>query len=81
MTEKQRPSTSELGKIETTVCGCARCGGDHSKLVFEPLKNALGKYTHFAMCPALREPIMCIVSAIAENASVVDAARAMDTKS
>lgn len=44
--------------------GCARCGRDHAKLRFFKLERPMrvagseARFTHWAMCPNRREPIM-----------------------
>lgn len=44
--------------VVTSFENCARCGKEHTHLVFHPLKNPTEKYTHWGMCPILIEPIM-----------------------
>lgn len=44
--------------ITTNLEGCARCGGDHEALVFEPLANAADAWDHWAPCPTTRQPIL-----------------------
>jgi hypothetical protein len=40
---------------------CARCGGRHEGLSFEPLDRPHGDLTHFAMCPTTKQPILMSV--------------------
>jgi hypothetical protein len=43
------------------VTNCARCGGVHCGLKFTPLTRPCDGYTHWAMCLAVREPILMAV--------------------
>jgi len=42
------------------INNCARCGKDHIDIYFETFTNppTINKYTHWAMCPTLSEPIL-----------------------
>jgi len=42
----------------TDVSDCARCRGDHTKLVFARMTHPAGEWTHWAPCPANNEPVM-----------------------
>jgi hypothetical protein len=51
------------------VRNCARCGGDHDGVVFEPLTRPVARggdredsllYTHWAACPTNGEPIISL---------------------
>lgn len=50
-------------KIELVIKNCARCGEDHS-LVFFALENPSDEYTHFSMCPKLKQPILLKIQKI-----------------
>lgn len=58
---------SDLGQDAHDVRGCARCGGDHAALLFQPLKYAVKcscgeAFTHWAPCPVNQQPIlMCYI--------------------
>lgn len=43
--------------FKTNVKRCARCGGDHAGLMFLKLDNGT-RYSHFAICPTVQQPIM-----------------------
>ncbi len=43
--------------VEHLGC-CARCGEDHFSLIFLPLTNPADEWTHWVMCPILKEPIL-----------------------
>ena len=48
-------------KLTVHVTKCARCGKDHPRMTFIPLRSspqAAGLYTHWAVCPACGEPIL-----------------------
>lgn len=45
--------------MNVNVNHCARCGQDHEGLEFSPFTNPCGEWTHWAMCPVVREPILC----------------------
>ena len=53
--------------IRTNVTACARCGGNHPQMTFEPLTNAPCDITHWATCPALQEPILLHASTVDED--------------
>lgn len=47
--------------------GCARCGADeHRQISFRPFTNPVemndGEFTHWAICPVTREPILLFVT-------------------
>lgn len=44
-------------KLGVQVQCCARCGGDHLELVFEPLSNH-DTYSHWALCPEVNQPVL-----------------------
>ncbi len=54
-----KPLTEEQLKktITTDVGNCSRCGGDHSQLLFTPLKRR-SAYSHWTTCPETGEPIV-----------------------
>lgn len=48
---------------------CARCLGDHDKVVARPLTNQMDIdeatfFTHFFMCPTLEEPVIVTVTSM-----------------
>lgn len=43
---------------ETDVGNCARCGQNHSKLLFKELTQAADEWQWWAACPTNGEPIM-----------------------
>ncbi len=45
------------GEITCSVQSCSRCGDEHS-LIYKPLANAPGPWTHFAICPETKQPII-----------------------
>lgn len=45
-------------KLTAYVTECARCGKDHSRMTFMPLRRAAGLYTHWTICPTCGEPIL-----------------------
>lgn len=61
-----------MEKIITDVKSCARCGGDHTQLEFNPLTkpafnaNLSFEATHWAMCPNLREPILMVTTDVGD---------------
>jgi hypothetical protein len=58
--------------MKTSIQHCARCDGDHEDLELHRLSNH-EKYTHWAMCPVLGQPILVAVIEDAEpEAKVVD---------
>jgi hypothetical protein len=58
--------------MKTSINCCARCQSDHTDLELLPLSNH-EKYTHWAMCPTLGQPILVIVTEDTEpEAKVVD---------
>jgi hypothetical protein len=44
--------------MKVSIKRCARCGGDHLSLIFTPLSNPPHEFTHWAMCPVSKEPIL-----------------------
>lgn len=48
--------------MRISITGCARCGNDHKDLEFhqltQPMVDADGTWTHFALCPTNGEPIL-----------------------
>jgi hypothetical protein len=40
------------------IKGCARCGGDHSYVMFKSFTRKSDKHTHFGICPTTQEPIL-----------------------
>jgi hypothetical protein len=49
--------------IRVTLSNCSRCGGTHESLLFgkllgDPIDSLPGDYTHWAMCPTTRHPIV-----------------------
>lgn len=46
--------------VTTNISNCARCGGNHVAMKFEPLKRAMVEHslTHWAMCPITQEPVL-----------------------
>jgi hypothetical protein len=40
------------------LCGCSRCGKVHINIEFTHLKRVAGDWTHWAMCPVTKEPIL-----------------------
>ena len=52
--------TDYYNSLTTDIKKCARCGGEHDRLILRPMANA--DWTHWAMCPTLGQPIMVNVS-------------------
>lgn len=51
------------GTITADVKKCARCGDSHLQLMFFPFTQApdgdeYGSWSHWTLCPKLREPIL-----------------------
>ena len=41
---------------------CARCGQDHTNVLFKSFGRKPNRYTHFATCPTTQEPILMIAT-------------------
>ena len=57
---------SEVKPFIMDLIGCARCEGEgHEQIAFQPFTRPVEDYwTHWAMCPALHEPILfCTIKA------------------
>jgi hypothetical protein len=50
-------------KIYVQVGNCARCGGQHKRLLFKRLTRPAGAWTHYATCPKNKQPILLKVTA------------------
>tara|TARA_R100000951_G_C2634125_1_gene178706 strand:+ start:831 stop:986 length:156 start_codon:yes stop_codon:yes gene_type:complete len=46
--------------VEIDAKNCARCGGDHDKVTVKFLDNH-EKYTHWAECPMMQQPILITI--------------------
>lgn len=62
-------NTPPKNDLTTAVRGCARCGGDHDKVLFRrlsrgPIKTETGQRTHWAECPVNGEPILLSVEQV-----------------
>lgn len=64
MTDENTPTVESLEFFMDQI-GCARCHGDgHEQLLFRKFQHAFEPdgveeaYTHWAICPKLREPIL-----------------------
>lgn len=53
-----RRPTAGGGGFEIEVENCARCDGEHSSLETKPLNNPPNEYTHYAICPSTKQPIL-----------------------
>lgn len=55
-----------MRSFDTDVHGCARCGRDHEEVTFEPFVRPVrlhdAVFTHWAPCPHVHEPILCLVA-------------------
>lgn len=56
-----------MKEIKISIGSCARCGEDHSDLVFKPFTHPIEThtrvlFTHFAPCPTNGEPIVMEIS-------------------
>jgi len=40
------------------VTKCARCNKNHRALVFKGFKQSVSQYTHWALCPVTKEPLI-----------------------
>ena len=40
------------------VTKCLRCNKNHKALVFKPFKQSVTQYTHWALCPVTKEPML-----------------------
>ena len=58
--------------IVVRVMQCARCGGDHDEVEFNPLTNAPQDVSHFGMCPTTDEPILLKFTEAPESGSDSD---------
>lgn len=47
-----------MERVTLVIERCARCGKNHGKMEFKEFKRRCGKFTHFALCPDLKEPMM-----------------------
>ena len=45
-------------KVTTDVYACARCGEDHTQLVFTHFMREASQWTHWASCPITKEPVL-----------------------
>ena len=52
--ESKKLNTHTQSKLKK----CARCGRNHKNLVFKRLTRSQGEWTHWAMCPRNKQPIM-----------------------
>lgn len=50
-----------MNKITIDIRTCPRCLGQHEQLVFEQLANSNRDVSHFAICPATRQPVTMLV--------------------
>ena len=46
------------GAVTVTIRTCARCDKDHADLTFNLLTAPAGEWTHWALCPTVRQPIL-----------------------
>ena len=60
MATKTRPAILNLETLRGQVCNCARCGEDHDEIQWRPFTKS-DKYTYWAMCPNLYEPILLTI--------------------
>lgn len=44
------------------VIGCARCGGNHTRLPFKRFTRPSKPWSHWAKCPNIGEPVMLKIS-------------------
>lgn len=49
--------------LKIDVQRCARCGQNHTLLVFKPM-NDHDTYSHFAMCPTTDQPVLLYIQDI-----------------
>ena len=50
---------SNVDVVETGIKNCARCGGSHEELTFQPFTQGRpDRYTHWCLCPTNGEPIL-----------------------
>jgi hypothetical protein len=47
-----------MESIITDLINCARCGKSHLKIEFKPFTILSPKYSHWANCPEVNEPIL-----------------------
>ena len=54
---------SENNELLLDIRHCSRCGGDHLQLLFNVFtrRHSSFKYSHWAMCPEMQEPIMMYI--------------------
>lgn len=55
---EKRASATE---VVTDVTHCARCGGNHRSLKFSKLEKPVDVYTHWALCPKVKEPVVLLL--------------------
>jgi len=48
--------------VTTDIKSCARCGEDHAGLRFKLLGRPCKEFSHWVLCPKLKEPILMRVS-------------------
>lgn len=58
MTEPQPTPEFRRGQIHVTFRNCARCGGEHERIVCAEFTNPCGEFTHYTTCPKNGEPIL-----------------------
>ena len=50
---------SNVDMVVEAVKDCARCGGEHERLIFTPFtRGRPDRYSHWCLCPASGEPIL-----------------------
>jgi hypothetical protein len=49
---------AENDGLLTNIFSCARCGKDRKLLCFARLNNSPDRYSHWAMCPNTKQPIL-----------------------
>ena len=58
MSELQPMPEFRKGQIHVTFHHCARCGGEHKRIVTAKFTKPCGIFTHYSVCPETGEPIL-----------------------
>jgi len=76
--EQEKRAQDEAKRRARTISirRCARCGGEHdlefTLLKGDPIETVDGTYTHWAMCPETKQPIMLAKDAIILDEGLLD---------
>lgn len=45
-------------QAKVDVMKCQRCGGNHIKMLFKPLRNPVDTYNWYGICPGTKQPVL-----------------------